>query len=225
MSGSKSGNAAGEHEAQLLLPVVQAFMTTALGLVHAQRAILLRLQKGSIIVEARAHAVVPLLDREGLTGMLYLERQLAATTLSAEQMRFLELLAGQAAVSLETARLHATGMHEVHERRQVEQALRESRAMLLLGERINESGSWNWDVAQGDVNCSAEFCRMYEFAPYVSSIRRDALMQHIHRCDREHVIRTVDEAVARQRVFRFEHRISARNLRGRQWRWRRRGRV
>ncbi|KQW93153.1 hypothetical protein ASC94_10765 [Massilia sp. Root418] len=159
----------------------------------------------------RAVVIVPLSNRSGLTGMIYLERQAEATTPTSEQMLFLELLAEQAAVSLDTVRLYVATMHEVNEHRHVAQALRESRALLLLGERINESGSWEWDVEKGELNCSAEFCRLYEFNPDVSSVTHEALMQHIHPCDRERVNRILDEAVAARRAVRFEHRIRARD--------------
>lgn len=271
MNGHVGGDAPDEQEGQLLLPVVQAFMATALDIMHAQRGLLLRWHKGSILVEAQAHAgpdgvvadmqsfapaqddipfslveevlrtcapvtldeaipgryrgadaflhahpdcavvILPLSQRDGVAGMLYLERQGPGTRLTAEQMRFLELLAGQAAVSLETARLYAATTHEVIARREAEKALLDSRAMLLLGERINQSGSWTWNVEQGVVNCSAEFCRIYERDPYVPFISFDALIELIHPCDREQVLRTLDEALAAQGTLRFDHRIIARD--------------
>lgn len=271
MSGSGGGRAPDDQEAQLLLPVVQAFMATALDIMQAERGLLLQLHKGRIFVEARAQAgpdgvvadmqsfvpdqhdiplslvdevvstcapvmlepsvaggyrgadvflhahpacsvvILPLSKRDGVAGMLYLERQGPGARLTEEQMRFLALLAGQAAVSLDTARLYAATTHEVLARREAEKALLESRAMLLLGERINQSGSWTWDVEQGVVSCSAEFCRIYELDPYVPAIRFDALMLQIHPCDRESVTRTLDGARATQGQLRFDHRIFARD--------------
>ncbi|MFC5460992.1 sensor histidine kinase [Massilia niabensis] len=87
----------------------------------------------------------------------------------------------------------------------------DSRTLLLIGERINQSGSWTWDVGQGVVNCSAGFCRIYELDPCVSASDFDALVQHIDPRDRNHVIRTLGEAVAQQRTARFEYRIVAAN--------------
>lgn len=244
------------QEAQILPPVIQALMTTALGLAHAQRSVLLRWQKGELFVEAMAHAgpdkvvmdmrrfaphpddmplsliedvvrtrtparldthpncgviILPLVKRDHLFSMLYLERHGTGPMVTDEQMRFLELLAGQAALSVETARLYAAATDEIEAFRQNEKALHASRAMLLLGERINQSGSWTWDVEERVVNCSAEFCRIYELDPYVSAINFDALIEHIHPCDREHVVRALDEAVAGHSSTRFEHRIYARN--------------
>lgn len=259
------------QEAQILLPVVQAFMMTSLGLVHAQRGVLLRWQGGGLLVEAQAHArrdqlavdmasfaprrdelplsliedvvrtcapavleaaspsgprgidpfldahpdcsviVLPLMQRECLAGMLYLERHGPGPTVTGQQMRFLDLLAGQATVSLETARLYAAAAGEIRACRQGQKVLQGSRAMLLLGERINQSGSWSWDVEAGVVNPSAECCRIYDIDPGVSVIDFDALIQHVHPCDREHVIRMLDEAATGQRSTRFEHRIHARD--------------
>jgi PAS domain S-box-containing protein len=155
-----------------------------------------------------AAIVIPMMKRSQLVGMLYLENRLSSYGFTVEHTQVLSLLAAQAAVSLETAQLYADLLEENRERRRVEKALRESRATLLLGERINQSGSWTWEVERGVVNCSAEFCRIFDLDPSALQVEFETLMRHIHPGDRENVVRVLGEAVAAQRPVRFEHRIT-----------------
>jgi len=121
------------------------------------------------------------------------------------------------------ARERAAALNARRHGRIAEQALRESRATLLLGERINRSGSWRWDVESGQVSCSAELCRIFEFdrtdgPPDVPvhepadpqggcRIALDTLMRRIHPHDRANAARVLGRAVAERRPVRFEHRI------------------
>jgi len=83
----------------------------------------------------RARAVrsvlcLPLLKQGQLIGMLYLENNLAPGVFTDSRTGVLELLAGQAAVSLETARLQRQLLRENARRQSVETALRNARARL-----------------------------------------------------------------------------------------------
>jgi PAS domain S-box-containing protein len=155
-----------------------------------------------------AAIVIPMMKRAQLVGMLYLENRLSSYGFTGEHTQVLSLLAAQAAVSLETAQLYAELLDENRERRRVEKALRESRATLLLGERINESGSWTWEVEPGLVHCSDECCRIFGLDQAAPRIAFDALAQRIHPGDREKVLDLLGEAVAGRRPVRFEHRIT-----------------
>lgn len=155
-----------------------------------------------------AAIAIPMIKRSQLVGMLYLENRLSSSGFTGEHTQLLSLLAAQAAVSLENANPYAELLQENRERRQVERALRESRATLLLGEGINQSGSWTWEVEDGVVNCSPEFRRIFGLDPEVTWIGFDALMARIHPGDRASAAHLLGEACAARTVFRFEHRIT-----------------
>lgn len=155
-----------------------------------------------------AAIAIPMIKRSQLVGMLYLENRLSSCGFTGEHTQLLSLLAAQAAVSLEHANLYAELLQENRERRQVERALRESRATLLLGEAINQSGSWTWEVKDGVVNCSPEFRRIFGLDPEVTWIAFDALMARIHPGDRASAAHLLGEASAARTAFRFEHRIT-----------------
>jgi PAS domain S-box-containing protein len=156
-----------------------------------------------------AAIAIPMMKRAQLVGMLYLENRLSSYGFTGEHTQVLSLLAAQAAVSLETAQLYAELLEENRERRRVEKALRESRATLLLGERINRSGSWIWDVARSTLDCSAECCRIFGLDPVPGRIALDTLMARIHPRDRDNVARSINDAVGARRPMRFEQRVAA----------------
>lgn len=171
-------------------------------------------QGGDAFLDLNPHCtviVLPLLKGECLRGMVILERREAGPAIACEQVHVLEMLARQLFASLEAAWLHAGAVRKIATYSRDEKALRADREMLLFVERINKTGSWTWDVENQVVHCSAEFCRIFEFEPTVSAIDFEALMHHIHPCDRENVRKTVFDAVAGLRGARFEHRRLAHN--------------
>lgn len=67
---------------------------------------------------------LPIVRQRQVVGVLYLENNLAAGAFTPSRLAALELLAAQAAISLETARLYATLQHENAERRRAEEEVR-----------------------------------------------------------------------------------------------------
>jgi PAS domain S-box-containing protein len=73
---------------------------------------------------------LPILHQSELIAILHLENRLVTNAFTRDRLALLELLAAQAAISLENARLYADARRENAERRQAEAALRESQALL-----------------------------------------------------------------------------------------------
>jgi PAS domain S-box-containing protein len=69
---------------------------------------------------------LPLIKQGRLVGVLYLENNLAPGIFTSKQLAILELIASEAAISLEQAHLYAELTQENSERRKVEKALRAS---------------------------------------------------------------------------------------------------
>ncbi|HYZ83111.1 MAG TPA: PAS domain S-box protein, partial [Bryobacteraceae bacterium] len=69
---------------------------------------------------------LPLIKQGKLVGVLYLENNLAPGVFTPKQLAILELIASEAAISLEQARLYAELSQENRERRNAEEALRAS---------------------------------------------------------------------------------------------------
>ncbi|MDB5050882.1 MAG: Signal transduction histidine kinase CheA [Fibrobacteres bacterium] len=87
------------------------------------------------IVRARPKSVLcmPILRQGEPSGLLYLENNLLAGVFTADKLEILELIASQAAISLENARLYEGLRREYSERKQVEEQLRHSQKMDALG--------------------------------------------------------------------------------------------
>src|SRR3984957_7063468 len=78
--------------------------------------------------EARSILCLPLTAQTKLIGVLYLENNLASHVFSPARIAILQLLASQAAISLENARLYTDLLQENRERQAAEAALRVSEA-------------------------------------------------------------------------------------------------
>ena len=113
------------------------------------------------VVRHRPRSVLclPLLKQAKLIGLIYLENNLAPATFTPQRIAVLEMLASQAAISLENARLYAELIAENRERRKAEEALRASEASLAEAQRISHTGNWRWNVRTGAVQWSAQHYR------------------------------------------------------------------
>ena len=76
----------------------------------------------------RSVLCLPLLKQAELIGLLYLENNLASHVFTPARIAVLELLASQAAISLENARLYTDLLQENRERQTAEDAMRVSEA-------------------------------------------------------------------------------------------------
>jgi PAS domain S-box-containing protein len=85
----------------------------------------------------RSVLCLPIIRQSALVGLLYLENNLATHAFTPDRVRVLEVLAGQAAVSLENARLYS--------------ALRESHARIQRLVEANVIGVFFWNVS-GEVS-------------------------------------------------------------------------
>src|SRR6202008_1904644 len=74
----------------------------------------------------RAILCLPFVKQAKLVGVLYLENNLVPGVFTPERLTMLELLASQAAISLDHARLYADLIQENNDRRKAEEALRAS---------------------------------------------------------------------------------------------------
>ncbi|MFB9266793.1 PAS domain S-box protein [Bradyrhizobium erythrophlei] len=91
---------------------------------------------------------------------------------------------------------------DITDRKQAENALRQSEMYLAEAQRLSHTGSFGLNVASGDLIWSEETFRIFGFdkAP---SIKLDTVLQRIHPDDRARVQRTIDRA-SRERTD-FEH--------------------
>ena len=106
--------------------------------------------------EKRSRSVLcmPILTNTRVIGALYLENNLAAHSFTSGRVAVLEILATQAAISMENARLYS------------EQ--RWSEALLSEAQRLSSTGSFLWRVATNEITWSTETYRIFEVDPATS---------------------------------------------------------
>ncbi|OYO30931.1 ATP-binding sensor histidine kinase [Janthinobacterium sp. PC23-8] len=150
---------------------------------------------------------IPMLKQARLVGMLYLENRSASAAFTGEQARVLLLLAAQAAVSLETAALYAELLQENQHRREVEKTLRERRAMMLQGERINRSGSWTWDLSEATINGTPELCRIFGLSDPQPTMPLSIFVEALHPDDQPRVTHVLEHAIAQRKAYTMDYRI------------------
>ncbi len=97
--------------------------------------------------DLRSVLCLPLIKQGQVIGVLYLENNLAPGVFTARHTTVLELLAGQAAISLERARLYAELVEENVRRKDTETALRNARAELERVSKVTVMGELAASIA------------------------------------------------------------------------------
>jgi PAS domain S-box-containing protein len=95
---------------------------------------------------------------------------------------------------------------DVTERKEAENALRQSEMYLAEAQRLSRTGSFGWRVASGEIIWSEETFRMfgYDKAP---SIKHATVFQRVHPDDRARVEQTIDRASRDGKDFAHGYRL------------------
>jgi len=95
---------------------------------------------------------------------------------------------------------------DITERKEAENALRQSRNYLAEAQRLSHTGSFGWRVATGEIIWSDETFRIfgYDKAPFVTI---DMVVQRIHPDDRAGAEQTINQASSDGRDFDHEYRL------------------
>jgi PAS domain S-box-containing protein len=116
---------------------------------------------------------LPIMRRSALMGLLYLENNLATHAFTPERVTVLELLASQAAISLENALLYADLQQENTERKRAEEALRERENRIRRLIDSNIIGLFFWDLAGTAIDANDAFLQIVGYS------RQDLLSGHV----------------------------------------------
>ena len=141
---------------------------------------------------ARSVLCLPMLKQAKLIGVLYLENNLTPHVFTPARLAVLKLLASQAAISLENARLYTD--------------LRRSEAYLAEAQRLSHTGSFGWNPSSGEIYWSDETYRILGF-DRATRPTFERVFQRIHPDDRAFVQQTLDRAFRDGTDVDFEHRF------------------
>ena len=140
----------------------------------------------------RSVLCLPIVKQTKLIGALYLENNLTPRAFTADRIAVLELLASQAAISLENASLYSD--------------LQRSEAFLAQGQAISHTGGFGWNVSSGEIYWSEETYKIFEFDRAVKPTRELAF-ERVHPDDRDRVRKTIDRASKARANLDSEHRL------------------
>ncbi len=141
---------------------------------------------------ARSVLCLPIVKQTKLIGALYLENNLTPRAFTSDRVAVLELLASQAAISLENASLYSD--------------LQRSEAFLAEGQTISHTGSFGWSVSSGEIYWSEETYKIFEYERAVKPTL-ELVFHRIHPDDRDLVQQTIYRASEARANLDFEHRL------------------
>ncbi|HEV3163477.1 MAG TPA: AAA family ATPase, partial [Isosphaeraceae bacterium] len=153
-----------------------------------------RFSADAYLRQKRARSVLglPLVKQTQLIGVLYLENNLTPHVFTPARLSVLKLLASQAAISLENARLYTD--------------LRRSEAYLAEAQRLSRTGSFGWSLASGEIYWSDETYRMVGVDRAIKPTF-EQVFQRVHPDDRAFVQQTLERAFRDGTDVDFEHRF------------------
>lgn len=99
------------------------------------------------------------------------------------------------------------GIRDITERRKMEDELRRNRASLVEAQRIGQMGSWELDLASGELAWSAEIYRIFEIDRDLFGASYEAFLNVIHPDDREAVDRTYRDSLESRSPYCIDHRL------------------
>jgi PAS domain S-box-containing protein len=95
---------------------------------------------------------------------------------------------------------------DITERKEAENALRQSEMYLAEAQRLSRTGSFGWRVAGGEIIWSEETFRMFGFDK-TPSIKHATVFQRVHPDDRARVEQTIDRASRDGKDFAHGYRL------------------
>jgi PAS domain S-box-containing protein len=164
---------------------------------------------GSDGEDSRSAVYVPMLVQEEVLGLVNLQ-SMSPNRFTEQDVWALSLIANTAAVSIQNARLLDVAQKEIAERRQAEEALRSSEALLSEAQRIGRMGYIEWNGRDAEMACSAQ---VYDILglPQGSLITWDRLAQLIEPEDIQ-ALQKFDQQFVEQRADTdYEYRIRLAN--------------
>jgi PAS domain S-box-containing protein len=92
------------------------------------------------------------------------------------------------------------------DRKRAQEALRRSEAYLAEAQKLSHTGSFGWDVANGNIYWSQETFRIFEYEPALG-MRIEQVIERTHPEDRVAVQQLIDRVSQERKDFGLEHRL------------------
>jgi C4-dicarboxylate-specific signal transduction histidine kinase len=140
---------------------------------------------------------LPLVHQECTVGVLYLESERDAQTITPRCLWVMSMLASQAAVSFESVRLF--------------EALRETNMWMVRGQQIGRIGSFRLNTSTRRSRGSRESYRILDLDLDMNPLPYEIFRDRVHPDDLLALEQALTEAISAQSPFRHEYRVVHRN--------------
>jgi predicted ATPase/GAF domain-containing protein len=141
---------------------------------------------------SRSVLCLPIVKQAKVVGALYLENNLTPGAFTPDRVAVLQLLASQAAISLENATLFSN--------------LRRSETYLAQGQSISHTGTFGRSVPSGKTYWSEEAYKIFEVDRSVEPAL-DRVLERIHPEDRVLVQQTIEDATDQRTDLDIQYRL------------------
>jgi PAS domain S-box-containing protein len=150
--------------------------------------------KDEYVRQKRSRSVLclPIVKQTQLVGALYLENNLTPGAFTPDRVSVLQLLASQAAISLENANLFSD--------------LQRSETYLAQGQSISHTATFGRNVLSGETYWSEEFYKIFDLDRSVKPAL-ERVLERIHPEDRAFVHQTIEHATHQRAGFDIEYRL------------------
>ena len=96
---------------------------------------------------------------------------------------------------------------DITERRQSEEALKESEARLNLAQKAANAGIWDWNMHTGELVWNDECYRLFGQSPETCMPSYETWLQALHPDDREACLTAVSQAIEKNQELALEYRV------------------
>ena len=141
---------------------------------------------------ARSVLCLPLVKQRALIALLYLENNLATRIFTPARLTVLNVLASQAAMSIENSLLYRD--------------LAKSEDYLAEAQSLSHTGSFGWVVSTGDIFWSEETLRIFEYDPGTQPTV-ELVIQRVHPEDKAFVRQMIERAAQGGNDFDIDYRL------------------
>jgi len=155
----------------------------------------------------RAVAAVPLESGNRVVGVLGLESTAEGRRFGDRDLEILVKFAQLASIALENARLYSLAQRELVERKQIEEALRESDHQMAEAQRLAQVGSWSWDIETDGLTWSDELYAIFGLEPDGFKPTYEAYLARVHPEDRDSTALGVIKCLQDRQPFSTRRRI------------------
>lgn len=157
-------------------------------------------------VENGSLLCLPLIKQNSVIGVLYLENGLTPCVFEPAGVDVLKLLAAQAAISLSTARLYTDLLAENQRRRESEDTLQRTQALLAIGQEVSRYGTFVWKYQSAPSFWTHTLLIELGLCEQNTGDYRHAATVLVHAEDRARFDQVLKNAVERFDAFRLEFR-------------------